>query len=180
MPNCIFEVWGLVNKLHQIGGDSSGRNCIECLPFISDRRILLVVGIPLCKSRELSRKEHSVSQLCIIRQDIRVCQTAHARSIWSMVSVWPQLWQTVGCPRDKIWDFVALVWPVRSWVIANYSALVKCWNFVGGPSISRGRDLCHVQLHPTSFEPTAGCRSWPLALNLYYGRLPVGLCLGQW
>ena len=88
-------------------------------------------------------------------------------SIWSMLSVWPQWWQ-VGGIREKICDFVSLVWPIRNRVITTSSALVKCWNFFGGPSVgSKNRDLCHVQLHPTRFEPTAEYRIWPVASNLY-------------
>ena len=52
-----------------------------------------------------------------------------------MVRVWPQCWQVVGSPRDKIWDFVAFVWPILSRVITNSSALVRCCNFLGGPSV---------------------------------------------
>ena len=54
--NYIVQVWGLVEV-----------NCI-----ISDRRIPLLVGIPLCKSRELSRRGYSMSQLCSIHHDIPV------------------------------------------------------------------------------------------------------------
>ena len=42
-----------------------------------------------------------------------------------MVTVWPKCWQAVGGPRDKIWDFVAFVWPIRSRVITTSSALVR-------------------------------------------------------
>ena len=49
--------------------------------------------------------------------------------------VWPQCWQAVGGPRDKIWDFVALVWPIRSRVITTSSALVRCRNLLDGPSV---------------------------------------------
>ena len=119
--------------------------------IISDRRNPLLAGIPLCRSQELS-----------------------------MVSVWPQWWQPVGGPWDRIWDLVALVWPIRSQVITTSSALVRCWNFFVGPSIClQDRDLCHVQLHPTWFEPIAECRSWPVVSYLYSGHLPVGLYLGR-
>ena len=47
----------------------------------------------------------------------------------------------------------------------------KCW-------YHKIRDLCHIQLHPTWFEPTYECRSWPVASYLYSGHLPVGLYLG--
>ena len=43
--------------------------------------------------------------------------------------------------------------------------------------VSRDRDLCHVELHLTCLKPTVGCRSWPVASNLYSGQLPVGLYL---
>ena len=52
----IVQVWGLVEV-----------NCV-----ISDRRIPLLKGIPLCKSRELSRRGYSTSQLCSIHHDIPV------------------------------------------------------------------------------------------------------------
>ena len=52
-----------------------------------------------------------------------------------MVSVSPRWWQPVGGPRDRIWDLVALVWPIWSRVITTSSALVRCWNFFGGPSV---------------------------------------------
>ena len=53
----------------------------------------------------------------------------------SIVRVWPQCWEAVCGPRDKIWDFVALVWPIRSRVITTSSALVRCRNLLGGPSV---------------------------------------------
>ena len=40
--------------------------------IISDRRIPPLAGIPLCRSQELSRREHSISQLCSIRHGIPV------------------------------------------------------------------------------------------------------------
>ena len=45
--------------------------------------------------------------------------------------------------------------------------------------VSQDRDLCHVQPHPTWFEPTSECRSWPVVSYLYSGHLPVGLYLGR-
>ena len=76
----------------------------------------------------------------------------------SFVRVRPQCWQAVGGPRDKIWDFVALVWPIRSRVITTSSALVRCWNLLGGP---------------------VECKSLPVASNLQSGQSLVGLCHGQ-
>ena len=63
------------------------------------------------------------------------CNTVHSRSMCSIVRGWPQCWQAVGGPRDKMWDFVALVWPIRSRVITTSSALVRCRNLLGGPSV---------------------------------------------
>ena len=65
----IVQVWGLVEV-----------NCI-----ISDRRIPLLAGIPLCKSRELSRRGYSMSQLCSIHHDIPVTlHTPGAYGQWSV------------------------------------------------------------------------------------------------
>ena len=54
--NYIVQVWGLVEV-----------NCV-----ISDRRIQLLAGIPLCTSRKLSQRGYSMSQLCSIRHDIPI------------------------------------------------------------------------------------------------------------
>ena len=45
--------------------------------------------------------------------------------------------------------------------------------------VSRDRDLPHVQLHPTWFEPISECRSCPVASYLYSGHLPVGIYLNR-
>ena len=76
-----------------------------------------------------------------------------------MVRVWPQCWQAVGGPRDKMCDFVALVWPIRSLVITTSSALVRCLNFLGAPSV--------------------GYRNSWQASNLHSEQLSVGLYHGQ-
>ena len=66
----IVQVWGLVEV-----------NCV-----ISDRRIPLLAGIPLCKSRELSRRGYSMSQLCSIHHDIPVTlHTPAAYGQWSVL-----------------------------------------------------------------------------------------------
>ena len=85
-----------------------------------------------------------------------------------MVSVWPQWRKPVGSPRDRIWDLVTLVWPIRSRVITTSLALVRCWQFssVAPVLVSQDRDLCHVQLHPTWFDPTSECRSWPVVTHI--------------
>ena len=69
------------------------------------------------------------------RPSIQCCNTVHSRSMCSIFRVWPQCWQAVGGPRDKIWDFVALEWLIRSRVITTSSALVRCRNLLGGPSV---------------------------------------------
>ena len=62
--------------------------------------------------------------------------------------------------------------PLQLWLGAGTSS--------GAPVlVSQDRDLCHVQLHPTWFEPTSECRSWPVVSYLYSGHLPVGLYLGR-
>ena len=67
--NYIVQVWGLVEV-----------NCV-----ISDRRIPLPAGIPLCKSRELSRRGYSMNQLCSIHHDIPVTlHTPGAYGQWSV------------------------------------------------------------------------------------------------
>ena len=67
--NYIVQVWGLVEV-----------NCV-----ISDRRIPLLAGIPLCKSRELSKRGYSMSQLCSIHHDIPVTlHTPGAYGQWSV------------------------------------------------------------------------------------------------
>ena len=67
--NYIVQVWELVEV-----------NCV-----ISDRRIPLLAGIPQCKSRELSRRGYSMSQLCSIHHDIPVTlHTPGAYDQWSV------------------------------------------------------------------------------------------------
>ena len=53
--------------------------------IISDRRIPLLAGIPLCKSQELSQREHSTSRLCSIHHDIPV--TMHTPAAYGQWSV---------------------------------------------------------------------------------------------
>ena len=68
--NYIVQVWGLLEL-----------NCI-----MSVRRIPLLAGIPLCKSRELSRRGYSMIQLCSIHHDIPVTlHTPGAYGQWSMM-----------------------------------------------------------------------------------------------
>ena len=65
----IVQVWGLLE--------------VNCM--ISDRRIPLLAGIPLCKSRELSQRGYSMSQLCSIHHNIPVTlHTPGAYGQWSV------------------------------------------------------------------------------------------------
>ena len=107
------------------------------------------------------------------------CNTAHSRSIWSMVSVWPQWWQSavLGTRYGTLWPLydqsqVGWLQPLQLWLNAGISLEVPVL-------VSRDKDLCHVQLHLTWFEPTDECRSWPVASNLYNGHLTMSLCLDQ-
>ena len=85
-PGYIVQVWRLVevNKLHQIVGWFKWVMVQNVWPFISYRRIPLLVGIPLCKSRALSRRAYSMS-LCSIPHDIPV--TPHTQEAYSQWSV---------------------------------------------------------------------------------------------
>ena len=66
----IVHVWGQVKLTNYI---------------ISDRRIPLLAGIPLCKSQELSGREHLMSRLCSIHHDIPVTMhTPGAYGQWSV------------------------------------------------------------------------------------------------
>ena len=128
-----------VLKLHQFRDCSS-----EGLYRMSDRSYLV-------EESRLSQEFQNASlgncleesiQLVSVYSSWHSCYTTHFRSLWSIVSFWPQLWQAVAGPRDKIWDLVALVWPIRSMVITTSSALVKCWKFFGGPSVGFIRYSC--------------------------------------
>ena len=120
-----------------------------------------------------------MSQLCSTHPDF--VATAHSRSMCLMVRVWPQCWQAVGGPRDKIWDFVALVWPIRNPVIITSSALIRCRNLLVGPSVGFRRyrslpciDTSHLIWSPVEYK------SLPVASNLQSEQSPTGLCHGQW
>ena len=51
---------------------------------------------------------------CVVLITTFFCNTVHSRGMCSIVRVWPQCWKAVGGPRDKILDFLALVWLIRS------------------------------------------------------------------
>ena len=61
-----------LNKLLKLNHIVQDWRLVEINCVISDRRIPLLAGIPLCMSQELSRRGYSISQLCSIRHDIPV------------------------------------------------------------------------------------------------------------
>ena len=147
--------------------------------IISDKRIPLLAGIPLCKSQELSQREHSSSRLCSIHHDIPVTMhTPAAYGQWSVFDHSGGNQSAVLGTRYGIWwpwygQFeVEWIQPLRLWLGAGTSSVAPVL-------VSQDRDLCHVQPHPTWFEPTSECRSWPVVSYLYSGHLPVGLYLGR-
>ena len=75
-------------------------------------------------------------------------------------------------------------WPWYGQFKVGWLQHLQLWLGAGTSSValvlvSQDRDLCHVQLHPTWFEPTSECRIWPVVSYLYSGHLPVILYLGQ-
>ena len=142
--NYIVQVWGLVEV-----------NCV-----ISDRRIPLLTGILLCMSRELSRRGYSMSLLCSFRRDIPV-------PLHTPGAAYGQCW-VFDHSGDKqsvvLGTWYATWWPWYSQFEVEWLQRLQLWLNAGIPLVapmlvSRGRDLCHVQPHPTWFEPTAECRS---------------------
>ena len=77
------------------------------------------------------------------------CNTARTRSMWSVVS------EVVRGPSDGHWwhwygQFeVGLLQPLQLWLSAGISLVALVL-------VSGDRDLCHIQLHPTWFNPTVG------------------------
>ena len=129
-------------------------NCV-----ISDRRIPLLTGIPLCMSLELSRRGYSMIKLCSIRHDIPV--PLHTPGAYDQCWVfdhrgdkqWVVLRTRYGTWWPRYGQFeVRWLQPLQLWLSAGIS-------LVAPMLVSLGRDLCHVQPHPTWFEPTAKCRS---------------------
>ena len=141
--NYIVQVWRLAEV-----------NCV-----IPDRRIPLLTGIPLCMSRELSRRGYSMSRLCGIRHNIPV--PLHTPGAYDQCWVfdhsgdkqWVVLWTRYGTWWPWYGQFeVGWSQPLQLWLGAGIS-------LVAPMLVSRGIDLCHVQPHPTWFELTAECRS---------------------
>ena len=121
--------------------------------ILSDRRNPLLTGILLCKSQELSRREHSTSQLCSIHHDIPV--TMHTRAAYGQLSVFGHSGDNQSAvlgTRYGIWwpwygQFeVGWLQPHQFWLGAGTSSVVPVL-------VSQNTDLCHVQLH---VHPTLG------------------------
>ena len=145
--------------------------------IILDRRIPLLAGILLCKSQELSGREHSTSRLCSIHHGISV--TMHTPAAYGQWSVFDQNGDNqlvaLGTRYGIWWPWygqfeVGWLQPLQPWLGAGTSSVAPVL-------VSQDRGLCHVQLHPTWFEPTSACRSWPVVSYLYSGHLAVGLYL---
>ena len=139
--------------------------------IISDRRIPLITGILLCKSQELSRREHSTSRLCSIHHDIPVTMhTPAAYGQWSVFDHNGDNQLVVLGTRYGIW------WPWYGQFEVGWLQPLQPWFGAGTSSVSpvlvsQDRDLCHVQLHPTWFEPTSECR---IGLHLFNDTRPSG------
>ena len=147
--------------------------------IISGRRIPLLPGIPLCKSQELSWREHSTSRLCSIHHDIPV--TMHTPATYGQWSVFDH---SGGNQSAVLGTRYGIWWPWYGQFEVGWlqplQLLLGAGTFSVAPVlVSQDRDLCHAQLHPTWFEPTSECRSWPVVSYLYSGHLPVGLYLGR-
>ena len=88
----------------------------------------------------------------------------------------PNWWQVVGGPQNKIYN----TWcPWYGQFKVGYLQTPQLWPDIGIPHgslvlVSTDTDLCHIQTHPTWFEPPTGYRSWLAASNL-----PAGQCHGQ-
>ena len=97
-----------------------------------------------------------------------------------MVRVWQQCRQAVPYLRDKIWDFVALVWPIRSRVITTFSALVRCRDLLDGPSVGFRWYRSLPCIDTSHLIWTSPCIKYlPVTSNLRSEQLPMGLCHGQ-
>ena len=186
LKSCPIQVnvsQGCFNSLNNYSGliilSTSGGYLKLINYIISDRKIPLLAGIPLCKSQELSRREHSTSRLCSIHHDIPVTiHTPAAYGQWSVFDHSGGNQLAVLGTRYEIW------WPRYGQFEVGWLQPLQLWLGAGTSSVapvlvSKDRDLYHVQLHPTWFEPTSEWRGWPVVSYLYSGHLPVGLYLGR-
>ena len=120
-----------------------------------------------------------MSQLCSIRHGIPVI--LQTPGVYGQCSVFDHngVKQSVVL-RTKygtllpLYDQFKVGWlqPLRLWLNAGNSLEIPVL-------VSRDKDLCRVQLHPTWFEPTDEGGSSPVASKLYNGHLPMGLWLDQ-
>ena len=110
-----------------------------------------------------------MSWLCIIRHDIPV--TLHTPAAHGQRSVFdhicdkqPVVLRTRYGPWRPWYGQFEVRWlqPLHLWLSAGIIFVAPVW-------VSQGRDLEHVQLHPTWFEPTPECRSWLVVSNMYNG-----------
>ena len=113
---------------------------------------------------------YSMSQLCSICHDIPVIlHNPGAYGQCSMLdhSIDKQL--VVIGTRYNTW------WPIRSRVITNSSALVKCWNFYGCPRFHKAEISAVHSYIPLGLNQllNVGVEQW---LQICSGDLPVGLC----
>ena len=76
---------------------------------ISDKRIPRLAGIPLFKSREFSRREYSMCQLCSIRHDILV--TLHTPGAYGQCSVFEVGW----LQPLQLWLNAGILWRSQCW-----------------------------------------------------------------
>ena len=140
------------------------------------RIIPLLAGILLCKSREFFRRWYSMSRLHSIHHNIPV--TLHTPGAYGQCWVFDHNGDkqsaVLGTRYGTLYVQFKVGWlqPLQLWLIAGISLEVPV-------SVSRDKDLYHVQQHPSKFEPTDECRSWPVSSNMYNGHLPMGLCLDQ-
>ena len=102
--------------------------------YVSDRRILLLVGTPLCKSRGLSRKEYSTSQLCSTHHDVPVPR--HTPGAYGQCSVFDHSGDkqsvVLGTRYGTWWPWycqfeVGWLQPLQLWLSAGISLVTQCW-----------------------------------------------------
>ena len=133
-------------SLSRSGGQLKLKNCI-----ISDRRIPLLAGTSQCKSREFSRREYSISQLCSIRHNILV--PLHNPGAYGQCSVFDHNGdKQLAVLGTTYWT----LWPLYDQLEVGWLQPLQLWlkmEFLEASVLaSRDRDLCRVQLHPTWFE----------------------------
>ena len=153
---------------------STSGGYLKLINHISDKRIQLLAGIPLCKSHELSQREHSTSRLCSIHHDIPV--TMHTPAAYGQWSVFDHsggnqsavLWTRYGIWWPWYGQFeVGWLQPLRLWLGALGIIVMRSWWKVGYPQGADqfGIDICrgHGLLY---FETNGRGRVW-IGLDLF-------------